>query len=300
MSSRKSFMLAAAFMQVLALPATALMSAQGAPQAASAANAARAVGGSPIVIGQSHVLQSRVLGDNRRLNVWLPTSYDEGSKKYPVLVLLDGGLNEDFLHIAGLAQITSAYGQGRELIVVGVEGIDRRHDLSPPTDDPADLRHTKKPGGAERYRRFLAEEVKPWISARYRTDGRSAIIGESMAGLFVLDTLAATPNAFNDYIAVSPIIWWNKQSLSRRMAATPPATGPDRRLFIAFEGSLEPGPAGLTPAQQAEERLEAALRGRPNVTAIRFSEERHDAIYHPAALAAFRSLYAKSPPARTN
>ena len=267
-------------------------------QAASAPADATSASGSPIVIGQSFTIQSRILGDTRRLNVWLPPSYGKDDKRYPVLVLLDGGTEEDFLHIVGLAQITSAYGRGRELIVVGVEGVNRRHDLSPKTDDPADLQFTKAPGGADRYRRFLAEEVKPWINSHYRTDGRSGLIGESMAGLFVLDTLASTPAAFNDYIAVSPIVWWNRQSVSRRLADKPPATGANRRLFVAFEGSMAAGATGLTAAQQAEARIETVLKPLPDVTITRFADERHDAIYQPAALAAFRVLYAEGPKER--
>lgn len=254
--------------------------------------------GTPIVIGRTYTVRSTVLGDTRRVNVWLPPSYGQGEKRYPVLVLLDGGTQEDFLHIVGLAQITSAYGRGQEMIVVGVEGVNRRHDLSPRSDDPADLRYTKTPGGADGYRRFLAAELKPWIESRYRTNGRSALIGESMAGLFVLDTLASTPAAFNDYIAVSPIVWWNRQSVSRRLADRPPVTGPDRRLFVAFEGSMVAGAMGLTAAQQAEARIDTALKDAPNVKIVRFVDERHDAIYQPAALAAFRTLYAVSPDGR--
>ncbi|MFS0735611.1 alpha/beta hydrolase-fold protein [Sphingomonas sp. 1P06PA] len=257
--------------------------------------AAPAQQGAPIVVGQSYTIKSKILGDARRLNVWLPSSYGKANTRYPVLVLLDGGVTEDFLHIVGLAQITSAYGRGRELIVIGVEGVDRRHDLSPKTDDPADLRFTKKPGGADNYRRFLAEEVKPWVSARYSTNDRWALIGESMAGLFVLDTLANTPAAFNDYIAVSPIVWWNRQSVSRALAGRPGSN--DRRVFVAFEGNLIAGANGPTPAQEAETRIEAAFRGLPNRTVVRFADERHDAIYQPAALAAFRTLYALGPAA---
>lgn len=279
------------FRAIAGLSALTLASAavSGAPPSAAPAFK----DGAPIVFGRSFTLASRVLGDQRVVNVRLPDGYAEGGKHYPVLVVLDGGTAEDFFHIASLSQIVSAYGRGTEMIVVGVEGVNRRHDLSPPTDDPADLKFTKKPGGAGAYRRFLAEELRPWIAARFRTDGRAALIGESMAGLFVLDTLAATPDAFNDYIAVSPILWWGRQALSRKLAAAPPATGPDRRVFIAFEGTQAPGPDGPTPAQQAEARVEAALSNRSHVSMVGFAEERHDTIYHPAALAAFRRLYGK-------
>lgn len=276
-----------ALIAVVALGAMRPVVAQARPMLTKPPSAA----GAPIVIGTSHALQSKVLGDTRRLNVWLPASYSEGSRTYPVLVLLDGGVSEDFLHIAGLAQVTSAYGRGREVIVVGIEGVRRRHDLTPPTRDPDDLRFVKDPGGADRYRRFLAEEVKPWVAARYRVNGETGIIGESVAGLFILDTLAKTPSAFNQYIAVSPSAWWDKQAVSRRLAGAPPRTGPSRRLFLAFEGESGPGPKGPTPAQEAEARLASALGSLPSVTIVRLADEDHDTIYHAAALRAFRALY---------
>ncbi|HVY07940.1 MAG TPA: hypothetical protein VHB46_18335, partial [Burkholderiales bacterium] len=46
--------------------------------------------GRPIVIGKSYTIQSKVLGDTRRLNVYLPPDYKDASRKFPVLVLLDG------------------------------------------------------------------------------------------------------------------------------------------------------------------------------------------------------------------
>ena len=272
--------------------AAVIAAAENSRRPAPGSNAGQAIDGAPIVIGNSYILTSKILGNDRRLNVWLPPSYFDGNRDYPVLILLDGGVTEDFLHIAGLAQITSAYGQGQELIVVGVEGVDRRHDLSPPTSDPDDLRFTKVAGGAGQYRRFLTEELKPWINAHYRTNGRSGLIGESLAGLFVLEALVRMPEAFNDYIAVSPSLAWDRQSLSRTLSKGPPATGPERRVFIAFEGSMAVGPTGPTAAQQAEARVESALHNRPNATVVRFAEERHGTIYHPAALSALRKLYA--------
>ena len=74
-------------------------------------------------------------------------------------------------------------------------------------------------GGSAAYRRFLAEELKPWIAARYRTSGETALIGESLAGLFVVETFLKQPVLFDAYIAASPSLWWDDQSLARGAAA---------------------------------------------------------------------------------
>ena len=60
-------------------------------------------GGQPIVIGTSYVIPSVILGDRRRLNIYLPEHHADPTRRFPVVYLLDGGLAEDFHHITGLA-----------------------------------------------------------------------------------------------------------------------------------------------------------------------------------------------------
>jgi predicted alpha/beta superfamily hydrolase len=247
--------------------------------------------GRPIVIGTGYELPSAILGDRRRINVALPAHYGEPGRSFRVLYLLDGGEEEDFPHIATLAKLTAAYGQGEELIVVGIEGVDRRHDLTSPSAVAEDLKRAPTSGGAAAYRRFLVEELKPWISARFRTDGRSVIIGESLAGLFVLEIWLKAPAAFDDYIAVSPSLWWNGGRLANRAAVDLRAPRPPRRrLFLAFETPAPPADAAARE-RALQDRLEAALRAAPGAEIVR-SPEGHATVYHPAAWQALRALYA--------
>src|SRR5687767_2757209 len=74
-----------------------------------------------ITVGTTHRLRSKVLGDTRELNVRLPADYAAGRGPYRVLYLLDGGLEQDFLHIAGLAQLGDLSGTFGPFIVVGVQ-----------------------------------------------------------------------------------------------------------------------------------------------------------------------------------
>jgi uncharacterized protein len=66
-----------------------------------------------------------------------------------------------------------------------------------------------------RFRAFLRDELKPAIAARYRTTAESALIGESLAGLFVVETFVKEPTLFDSYIAVDPSLWWNDQDVVR-------------------------------------------------------------------------------------
>ncbi|PMU64995.1 esterase, partial [Pseudomonas sp. FW215-L2] len=89
-------MRALAFLAALALSLAA---------ATSQAGIAPPPDGRPIVIGQSYTLDSKILGQARRINVWLPADYATSSRTYPVLILLDGGEDEDFHTITGLASL---------------------------------------------------------------------------------------------------------------------------------------------------------------------------------------------------
>jgi predicted alpha/beta superfamily hydrolase len=250
-------------------------------------------GGAPIVIGNSYILHSRILGDERRIAVYLPPHYSDPNRTFPVVYLLDGGAAEDFHHITGLASISSAYGLTKEVIVVGIEGKDRRHDLTSPSTDPDDLRVASTSGGAASYRHFLVEELKPWIEQRYRIDGHTALMGESLAGLFVVETALTSPGSFDDYIAISPSLWWNRGALSRSAAAN--LTAGDfagRRLWLAAGDEMTNYPE----MRDGIDRLVVALgNAGPNGLAWSFTPmpaETHATIYHPAAMAAFRQLYA--------
>ena len=257
---------------------------------ASAAAAQAAPEGTPIVIGQSLTIESKVLSQTRRINVHLPPEYASSGKTYPVLYLLDGGEKEDFPHIAGLAQLGELSWTYREMIVVGIEGIDRRHDLTHPTTVAEEKADYPTTGGSTAYRRFLAEELKPWVAARYRVSSESAIIGESLAGLFVVETFLKQPTLFDAYIAASPSLWWSDQALARGAAADLakwPVGGP-RKLYLTI------GDEGTT-MQAGVDKVVAAI-GAAKPAGLTFvydpmHQEHHSTIYHPAALRAFRGVW---------
>ncbi len=241
----------------------------------------------PVSIGTSYGMRSTRLKEFRRINVWLPPGYEEGEQRYPVLFLLDGGEKEDFHHITGLVQISSAYGTTRPMIVVGIENTDRRRDMTFPSSDPQDRKDAPTSGGSERFREFLREELQPWVQRRYRTSGDTAVMGESLAGLFVVETFLKEPDLFDDYIAVSPSLWWDRQSLNGHALGLLKARHfSGKRLF-------------LTVADEGEamgvDALAATLRtAQPAGLDWRFepmSEESHATIYHPAAMKALRALY---------
>ena len=62
----------------------------------------------PLIIGEIDEIQSAILLEKRTLNIYLPDGYNVNDTiKYPVVYLLDGGTDEDFIHITGLYQFNS-------------------------------------------------------------------------------------------------------------------------------------------------------------------------------------------------
>ncbi|HVG23528.1 MAG TPA: alpha/beta hydrolase-fold protein [Thermoanaerobaculia bacterium] len=237
-------------------------------------------------IGESFTIRSAILREERRINVYVPAAYT-GTARLPVLYMPDGGIAEDFLHVAGLVQVLSGNGTMRPFLLVGIENTERRRDLTGPTSNGEDRKIAPRVGGSANFRAFLRDELMPEVEKRYRTTSERAIVGESLAGLFVVETLLTEPALFDTYIAFDPSLWWNDEAL---VTAAPERlrTIPAKTLYVAT--SDEPGI--LKPAGRFVESLRASK------TALHWHyepmpEEKHSTIYHPAALRAFRSVFAK-------
>ena len=257
---------------------------------APAAVAQTAAVESPVVIGRSFALPTSIMDGPRELNVWLPPGYEDSDARYPVLYLLDGGQAQDFHHISGLAQLGTVNGATRDVIVVGIASVDRRNELALPTRDPDLIELYPTQGQSDRFRRFVAEEVLPFIEGRFRTSGENVLMGESLAGLFVVETFLKEPRLFDAYVAVSPSLWWDGGDLARQAEAhlrTHPDTPRSLMLTIADEGgemqaAMDDLVAGLR--RHASPSLAWNYRPRP--------AESHATTYHGAALDAFRELFA--------
>ena len=137
-----------------------------------AAPSARVAAGQPIVVGQSYTLDAPTLGDARTINVALPAGYaDHPERRYPVLYLIDGGVDQDFVHIAGTVQLGAIWGRMDDAIVIGIASKDRRRELAGPTSDPRLLAQYPTAGDSALFRAFIRDDLKPWVAAHYRTDG---------------------------------------------------------------------------------------------------------------------------------
>ena len=231
-------------------------------------------------------ITSRALGETRLINVHMPPGYQASSvARFPVLYMPDGGLDEDFPHIVHTVDSLIALGEIRPVIVVGIPNTERRRDLTGPTHLASDSAIAKHVGGSAAFRRFIRDELIPMIQRSYRTTRERAIVGESLAGLFVVETFLLEPALFDHYVALDPSVWWNGgaivSSATARLAAFDSAP---RTLYLAS--------SSVADIASGTARLAARLRATPvrNLTweYLPRPDLTHDTIFRgvgPAALA---------------
>jgi predicted alpha/beta superfamily hydrolase/TolA-binding protein len=160
--------------------------------------------GNPVSIGTYRMLNSRVLNEDRVLLVNLPKGYDETDIGYPVLFILYGGQVRgyfaeavhvvDRLHEAGLIP---------PMIIVGVKNVDRYRDNLP-------VGRNGEKGGADRFLRFISDELIPFIGASYRTKDFRVLLGPQAGAAFALYALMENPGLFRVNIVTNP--FWNRWS----------------------------------------------------------------------------------------
>jgi predicted alpha/beta superfamily hydrolase len=239
-------------------------------------------------IGETLTLESKILGETRVINVYLPPDYATSKERFPVLFMPDGGMKEDFPHIVGSVDVSTKNAIIRPVIVVGIENTKRRRDLPGPTTVPSEMKAAPEAGGNEKFRAFLRDELMPTIAARYSTSGETAIVGESLAGLFVIETLLVEPTLFDAYIAADPSLQWNEHELARSASSRLAwwSAGP-RTLYVAT--------ADEPDIQQGVAMLETALRIHAPPIVWRHEampHEHHGTIFPTAALHGIRMVFA--------
>ncbi len=238
----------------------------------------------PIVVGQSQVIHSNILDENRTYQVYLPESYQQAvDRKYPVLYVLDGESN--FLHTVGSVSFLSSKGEIPELIVVSITSTVRIRDFTQ-TDWPS---HWVGGGGAKNFRSFLSKELIPKFEKDFRTNGFRILSGHSASGQFVLYNLTSEPSLFNAYIAISPSLDWDNNLPQRSLEESLSKTD-SLKAFLYFAWSDDSGGA-LADDQKLLETLATKSPKGFRWVGKGFPDETHGSITLLAQINALRELY---------
>ena len=252
----------------------------------------------PFVLGSIEEFESKILGENRILNIYLPEGYiPNDTTRYPVVYLLDGSADEDFIHTVGLFQFNTFSWIDRvpKSIVVGIATVDRRRDFTFPSTIESEKKNFPTTGHSDKFISFLEEELKPFINNKYKTNSSAMLIGQSLGGLLASEILLKRPEMFNKYLIISPSIWWDNGSLLNQSSQVIEKLSQKTDVYIGV------GKEGLTPGEfprvmevDANLLVEKLNNSKNKNIAVYFDylpDEDHATISHQAIFNGLRMLY---------
>ncbi len=220
------------------------------------------------VVGDLRVWQdvySAQLDNRRDIFVWLPPSYEQSERRYPVLYMHDAqNLFDRYVSYAGEWEVdecmTALASEGLEAIVVALPNMRERRGLEYCPYPFVNHEGVAVVGQGDAYVRFIFETVKPAIDSALRTRPQApctGIIGSSMGGLISLYAALAYPHVFGMCGAFSTAYWFGEEAL--RKTAQEKATY-EGRVYLDVgtrEGETIEAWLGLEP----EAAHEAYVRG---------------------------------------
>jgi uncharacterized protein len=186
-----------------------------------------------LTIGKYEAIKSNILNEERLIYVSVPDDYNNSSKSYPVIYLLDGDVHFDY--VAGVVKFLSNHNRIPETIVVGITNTNRLRDFSPVASD-----NFPGSGGADTFINFMEKELLPFVEANYRTSPYRTIIGHSLCGMFSIYTLITKPEMFNSYVAISPYVVYGNNFIMDFAVDNLPNYASLNKYFYYTVGGLEP------------------------------------------------------------
>jgi len=252
----------------------------------------------PFSIGVIDSIKSIELNETRILNIYLPEGYSaDSAQTYNVIYLLDGSADEDFIHIAGLVQFCNFEWINilPPTIVVGIVNVDRKRDFTFPAKDsvlPEIIRaynvDFSSAGGSDKFMSFIETELQPFINKNYKTNANKMLIGQSLGGLLAAEILYKKPHLFNQYMIISPSLWWDYESLLNYDAnLLQPTFTQKLEIFVAVgnEGKVMEG-----DAKKLYKELKNSNSSSVSVDFKFLGNKNHATIMHQAILNGFEAF----------
>ena len=163
-------------------------------------------------------LHSPQLDNQRDIYVYLPPSYRDTGRRYPVIYMHDGQNLFDRATAFGEEwrvdnTLEEGAEEGMEAIVVGIPnlGSERLNEYSPwwePSHEQG--------GRGDAYVDFLVQTLKPIVDRDFRTRPEcehTGIAGSSMGGLISLYAFFRNPEVFGFAGVMSPALWFGERKI---------------------------------------------------------------------------------------
>ncbi len=195
---------------------------------------------------QLHSLSSTMVGREYNLLVQFPRGYDDETKSFPVVFVLDA--QWDFPLVQAIYGSQYYDGFVPAFVIVGITwgGENPRHDSLRAADlTPTNARGVPQSGNAPKFLSFIKSELIPFVESKFRTTHDRTLMGSSYGGLFTLYAMFQETGIFKRYVLTSPAIGFDngviydfEKDYAKKNSSLPV------RLFMAH-GEVEGGVPGF-------------------------------------------------------
>lgn len=191
------------------------------------ANLSHAKSVEDLSIGEVFTIESKETKETITYYVSLPDDYHGSKAQYPTIFVLDGDYNQS--HSVGSHEVLVRTGYMPPAIIIGIVSEDRTYHFTPTTSE-----QYPSAGGAEKFTRFISNELIPRLKEQYRMNGHQTIVGHSFGGLFATHSLIHHPDLFDSYIIIAPALWWDGELMLKQVKGATPETFAQKRIFFGI------------------------------------------------------------------
>lgn len=242
---------------------------------------------------EERYLNSKETNSSFTLHIYLPPTYTDTQKIYPLMIINDASLS------MGLAQGTfdclTMLQEIPEAIVVGITypfnsnlevARNRFRDMTPTYSEGYE-----PSGKANSYIAFLKNELFPYIVDNYRVDTTDkCFYGHSLGGLLGAHILIDQPDLFNRYIFGSPSLWWDNFEVVKRLSTKSSLQVGNLKAIYTYVGSDE-GDMMITPLNKFHEFLQIKTGGTIKTHNQEYQGENHLSVIPAAFSTAVKFVY---------
>jgi predicted alpha/beta superfamily hydrolase len=189
--------------------------------------------------GHQYKVQSKILGEERQLLIYVPEEYQTSTEKFPVVYLLEGQTH--YKHATIAIEKVQETGWMPASIIVAIadnEGTNSR-DYGKESDN---------------FLRFINEEVQAFVAKKFRVNKYKTIFGHGGAGTFLLEAFIKNPAGFDNYIVANPF-GLRKPTLSRFEDLLDKNKTLNQSLYFSVGTVLDNGSYNVEPLEELAELL---------------------------------------------
>ncbi|MDB9953547.1 alpha/beta hydrolase-fold protein [Porticoccaceae bacterium] len=253
-------------------------------------------------------LNSTIINEVRDITLYLPKSYAEpgySPMRYPVVYLLDGEQYGCLIREL-INHLSETYTLPEVILVAITSGTHRFRDLTPSAStmdwQGQSCDYLQDTGGLSSFLEFIEKELVPHIDTTYRTSSHRTLVGHSLAGLAVCQSLLVQPHLFQGLVSIDASLWWDHQCVVKALEENQHEIGCressgvlKRRFYCAYAKHEIGGPNDFGALLRSNQRFIDLLDQAPNpdlaVASAQFSNETHQSVWLPGVLAGLQFVF---------